>query len=384
MDPYIDPDRLDPNHPMVVAKRENLVRGNIAHLSRAVEVDALPVKLTLQTTDRCNLDCPHCQIPRAEKRPSMPEAVLDRVIAELFPTLVELHPTNLGEPFLWPHFERLCAEMSCHGVLLDLTTNGTLLDERRLGWILPVARDVKVSFDGSTPETFERLRRGASFTEVCANVRRLASLTEPGTVALQMTIMRSNCRELSTLIRLAAELGVQRVKAYHMFSFRPDLDHESIAGETTLWQQVLDESLSVAKTVGVDVQCAEPDGSISDVTSTACHLPWHEAWIDLDGAVLPCHSHGGDAAGNILDAPFSEAWNGPLYRKIRAGFERERPTWHCEGCGMNCQKASEHAPVPQDAESFLSQEGRRSRPKSPVRWSGRMRQFDLTERRLGR
>lgn len=137
MDPYIDAGKLDPGHPLHAAKIDNLRRGDRAHRDRREEVDALPVKLTLQTTDTCNLDCPHCQIPRAEKIPRMDAAVFERVVAELFPTLIELHPTNLGEPLTWPLFERLCAEMDRHGVLLDLTTNGTLLHGARSQEISP-------------------------------------------------------------------------------------------------------------------------------------------------------------------------------------------------------------------------------------------------------
>lgn len=384
MDPYIDAERLDRSNAFYSTKLANLERGNIAHRDRSVVNDALPVKLTLQTTDRCNLDCPHCQIPLAAKKPAMPEAVLDRVVKELFPTLVELHPTNLGEPFLWRHFQRLCREMDRYGVLLDLTTNGTLLDERKTEWILPIARDVKVSFDGATAETFERIRVGARFDAVCANVQRLAASTQPGTVALQMTLMQSNAHELPELVRLAASMGVQRVKAYHLFSFTAALDAEVLAGDDVRWPAILATALDVARELGVSLQCAEPVGSTGDVASSVCHLPWHEVWIDLDGAVLPCHSHGGDVAGNILDGPFDRAWNGPLYQRIRSGFRADAPTWNCDGCGMNCQKPEEHAPVPYDRESFLSPEGRRGLPASPVRWSGRMRQFELRGRRDGR
>lgn len=383
MDPYIDASQLSAKHPLTQLKLENLRIGDAEHQARSIEVRALPAKLTLQTTDRCNLDCPHCQIPRDKKRASMAQAVLDRVIEELFPTLIELHPTNVGEPFLWRHFERLCHEMASYGVLLDLTTNGTLLDQRRLSWILPIARDVKVSFDGATAETFEHFRRGARFNRVCENVRRLTAQTRPGVVALQMTLMRSNASELPALVQLAADLGVSRVKAYHLFSFREELDRESIVGEPDLWRRILDEAEVVAQRLGVSLQCAEPVGVVEDVAEIACHLPWHETWIDLDGAILPCHSHGGDSAGNILSAPFINAWNGPLYRRIRGGFARGRPTWNCEGCGMNCMKSSEHAPVPYDPESFLSPSGRQGMASSPVRWSGRMRPFDLKGRRDG-
>ena len=58
MDPYIDPDRLDRSSPFYKQKMDNLQRGNTAYDARAAEVSALPVKITLQTTDVCNLDWP--------------------------------------------------------------------------------------------------------------------------------------------------------------------------------------------------------------------------------------------------------------------------------------------------------------------------------------
>ncbi|MCC6216363.1 MAG: radical SAM protein [Polyangiaceae bacterium] len=384
MDPYIDAERLDRRHPLTARKLANLRLADRAHAERAEEVVARPAKVTLQTNDLCNLACPHCQIPPPEKRARMDRRVLDRVIEELFPTLIELHPTNLGEPLLWPHFEDLCSALKRFGVLLDLTTNGLLLDEARLGWITPVARVVRVSFDGATASTFERLRSGARFDRVCENTRRLCAATRPGTVALQMTLMRSNYQELAALVRLAADLGANAVNAYHLFSFRPEWDEESIVGEPELWPPVLDHALSEAARCGVTLRCAEPAGHVGDVRPTACHLPWHQAWVDYDGEVLPCHSHGGDSAGNLLREPFMALWNGALYRRIRAGHARSCPTWRCDGCGMNFEKRSEHAPVPYDVEAFVSPEGRRGLPLSPVRWSGRMRPFELVGRRHGR
>jgi MoaA/NifB/PqqE/SkfB family radical SAM enzyme len=377
MDPYIDSEKLDPAHPMFERKIENLRRGDRAHRELLEEVDALPVKLTLETTDTCNLDCPHCQIPRADKTPRMDAAVLERVVSELFPTLIELHPTNLGEPLTWPLFRRLTLEMERHGVLLDLTTNGTLLDEARIEWIAPIARDVKVSFDGATPETFERLRRGARFSAVCANVRALAARLEREprrpVIALQMTLMRSNYRELPALVRLAAELGATKVKGYHLFSFRPEMDAESLMPMLEEWPPVLEEARLQGARLGILIECAEPaveEGNfeVRGLVPAVCHLPWHEAWVDVDGAVSPL-------------------WNGPLYRRIRRGYARGRPDWNCTDCGMNCQRSSERGAVPYDKENFLSEASRRGIApvdRSVIRWSGRMKQFDLVGRRRGR
>lgn len=391
MDPYIDCESLDPAHPLTARKRENYELADAAHRARTVVLDSLPSKLIVQTTDACNLDCPHCQIPRAAKKPSIAWSTWRRIADELLPTLVELHPTNLGEPFAWPHFRELCADLERYGVVLDLTTNGTLLGPDRMEWIAPVARDVKISFDGATAPTFERTRRGARFAVVCDNVRGLVArlrqvrVRRP-IVALQMTLMRSNVHELPELVRLAARLGADRVKAYHLFSFRPELDGEVLVTEPELYEPFLREAEVLGAELGIDLQLAEPAArpdAPAEITPRTCHLPWHEAWIDVDGAVLVCHSHGGERAGSLLQAPFREAWNGPVYQRIRAGFAADRPVGACDGCGMNCEKPAEHARVPYDPESFLSPAGRRGEPSSTTRWSARMRPFDLHGRRNG-
>ena len=393
MDPYIAPDALDPAHPRTPGKLECYQQACDAYAARSEVVGVQPAKLILQTTDRCNLRCPHCQLPRPRGTFQMSLGLMERIAVELFPGLIELHPTNLGEPLCWPHFRRLCRRMDEEGVLLDLTTNGTLLSAERLEWIAPIARDIKVSFDGATGPTFQRYRRGADFEAVCANVSALVARlrkvkTRRPVVALQMTLMKGNFQELPALVRLGAELGVDRVKAYHLFSFSSGWDQESLLSDLDAYEAVLKEALATGEDQDVDLQIAEPPlaaGSPVDLAPYVCHLPWHESWIDFDGAIVPCHSHGGQVAGNITRSTFAQIWDGPLYRQIRSAFASGTPGWHCRGCGMNFEKRQEHEPVPYDPLSFLHDRrpgaDRYAHP-SGVRWSGRMRPFDLRGRRL--
>ncbi len=381
MDPYIDPRALDPAHPLTPRKLENLARASAAYQGLEERVEARPVKVTFQTNETCNLACLHCQIPPDRKRRTMSPVLLDLLRTHLLPDLVELHPTNIGEPLAWPHFRRLCHDLAEHGVLLDLTTNGTLLDSRRIAWFAPVVRDVKVSFDGARKATFERFRRGASFDRTCDNVRglvttlRRVAVRRPQ-VALQMTLMKDNFRELPDLVRLAADLGADRVKAYHLFSFSTEMDAQSLMARPALLleydTQILPETLGLGETLGVDLRVAEPSGgSPRTLLPRTCFLPWHETWIDLDGSVRVCHSFARETAGR-LDA-FEQAWNGPLYRQVRAGFASGSPRGPCEACGMNFAKREEHAPVPYDRSAFLHE----SSEHAPLHWSGRMRPFDI-------
>jgi radical SAM protein with 4Fe4S-binding SPASM domain len=389
MDRYIIPEALNCNDTLRALKLANYNKACEEHETCATQLESLPSKIILQTTDRCNLTCPICQIPKLQKKLSMPLKIFERVIEELFPTLIELHPTNIGEPLLSPWFNYMCEQMERFGVLLDLTTNGTLLDEERIAKIIPIIRDIKISFDGATKETFEEKRRDAKFDQVYNNIKKLhCALNEykPSrrvNLALQMTLMRSNYLELPQLIKLAHELGANCVKAYHLFSFNHEMDQESLMHDLSIWPPILEKALELGRVYNIDLQLAEPlltsTKFPSNLESVNCHLPWHEAWIDYDGKVYTCHSHAGQNAGNILENKFPLIWNSDLYKNIRLGFANNKLDGKCYNCGMNFQKAEEHQAVPYDIQSFLST-GNQQNLSNKTRWSARMRPYDLSGR----
>jgi len=320
----------------------------------------------------------------------MPIELFNRIVEKLFPTLVEIHPTNIGEPLVSPWFNEMCAELKLYGVLLDITTNGMLLSEKVIDTITPIVKDVKISFDGVNKRTFESIRRGSIFDIVKKNTLNLVNAIEGSprdpspSVTLQMTLLRSNYLELPDVIRTANELGVDRVKAYHLFSPSRELDSETVIHFLDDYERILQESLTIGDELNIGLELAEPllKGDDFGMGSQACHLPWYESFIDADGAAFICHSHGGENCGSLMNTGFDEIWNSELYQKVREGFQVERPCWNCKDCGMNFRKEDEHQEVPHDMVNFLS-EGQTTLDdveQSKVRWSGRSRQFDLTER----
>ena len=183
--------------------------------------------------------------------------------------------------------------------------------------------------------------------------------------------------ELPALVRLASRLGADRVKAYHLFAFDEELQEQSLMGDLERYEHhILPQALELGHTLGIDLQLAEPSGGDpASLSPRTCFLPWHETWVDFDGTVLTCHSHEGQAAGTVQD--FAAAWNGPLYQQVRAGLSVGCPVGACSGCGMNYAKSAEHVPVPFDPASFRGAKN----DSAPIRWSGRMLQFDLGGRR---
>src|SRR5262245_5608534 len=135
-----------------------------------------PVVASVETTMFCNLECPMCfQFLNGTtvSGPHMDLQLFEKIAREILPVIDVLQPSVSGEPLMSRGLDRMLELAAAHGVRLDYTTNGTLLTRAMIRRILPTLGQLFVSFDGATRETFERLRRGASFDQVVANIREL-------------------------------------------------------------------------------------------------------------------------------------------------------------------------------------------------------------------
>lgn len=201
-----------------------------------------PWRITLDTNpDTCNLRCVMCEehsphSRRQEERRAagkprriMPIDLVRRVVAEAAARgLREIIPSTMGEPLLYEHFDEILDLCRVHGVKLNLTTNGTFPGRGARAWaerIVPVTSDVKVSWNGATRRTQELVMLGARWEKVLANVRTLLEVRDAHAasggnrcrVTFQLTFLESNVAELPEIVRLAVELGVDRVKGHHLW-----------------------------------------------------------------------------------------------------------------------------------------------------------------------
>ena len=332
-----------------------------------------PWRITFDTNpDHCNMHCVMCeehsghsllQIRRkAEgRRPRlMPFELIERVVADAAPHgLREIIPSTMGEPLLYEHFENILALCHRYGVKLNLTTNGTF---PRLGarlWakrIVPLASDVKISWNGATKATYEMVMRGGCWVKALDNVRDFVSvrnaIAEAGgnrcRITFQLTFMESNVAELPDMVRLAATLGVDRVKGHHLWVHFPQLEHESLlrnADSIARWNDAV-KAAHAAAHAG-----REKDGSsvllenIFPLDATAvgnlategrCPFLGQEAWVSTEGRFDPCCAPDAQRRnlgefGNLKEQRFMEIWNGNAYAELIATYHNRRL---CCGCHM--------------------------------------------------
>ena len=230
-----------------------------------------PWRITFDTNpDDCNLHCIMCEehspfsslqrerIAAGRPRRRMDIELIRRVLAESVGTpLREIIPSTMGEPLLYRHFDDIIDLCSEYGIKLNLTTNGTFPGRGARAWaerIVPVASDVKISWNGAAAATQESIMLGSKWERVLENARIFIAVRDGHAarggnrcrVTFQLTFLQTNVAELANVVRLAAELGVDRVKGHHLWAHFDEIkplsmrrDSEAIAR----WNQAVAEAI---------------------------------------------------------------------------------------------------------------------------------------------
>ena len=332
-----------------------------------------PWRITFDTNpDDCNLHCIMCEdhspysTTQSDRREAgRPKRRMDidlvrRVLAESEGTgLREIIPSTMGEPLLYRHFDEIIDLCAQYGVKLNLTTNGTFPQRGARLWaerIVPVASDVKSSWNGSTKNTPESVMLGSNWDSVLENVREFIEVRDSHAhsggnrcrVTFQLTFMEINIQELPDIVRLAAKLGVDRVKGHHLWVHFSQMRAQSMRRSPeaiTRWNAVVDEAHEMAelhrlpsgkKVLLENIFSLDGDGDGDISPGGECPFLGREAWVASDGRFNPCCAP--DALrrtigefGNLNVMSLREIWNSSAYINLRADYMKNAL---CQSCNM--------------------------------------------------
>src|SRR5438552_768348 len=166
----------------------------------------LPTYVQVEPVGQCNLRCQMCSIQfRQDGPPYGPPAFMDfdtfASIVDQFDNLRDLHLQGLGEPMMHPRYFDMVAYAAGKGIKVTTNSNLTLLNPRRAALCVTSGlNSLHVSIDGSTAETYERIRVRAHFDRVLRNVELLLATrermgSERPHLKMVMVMMRQNLHE---------------------------------------------------------------------------------------------------------------------------------------------------------------------------------------------
>ena len=146
--------------------------GELAFHNKLTRSMSHPTLFAIETTNRCDLDCLMC--PRGEmtrRTGVMDFSLFRRTVDQVcdYNKWIVLH--GMGEPLLDRDISRKVAYCEDRGIRVELSTNGTFLDEQHARSLLSSGLSrLVLSLDAFTEETYRKIRRRGDFRSVLANL----------------------------------------------------------------------------------------------------------------------------------------------------------------------------------------------------------------------
>jgi radical SAM protein with 4Fe4S-binding SPASM domain len=263
-------------------------------------VRAYPDRMYLESTNYCNLGCIMC--PTGLKTIKRPKGHMD---FGLFTSIVDemaghVKSTTLhiwGESLMHPRIIDMIAYCHEKGLRSEISTNATLLSEAKAQAILDAGLDViYLCLDGVNKETYEAIRRNATFERTRANILNFVALKQARRqkspqVNIQIIKMKPTAPEVDTFVREWQQVpGIDRINVKPFDSWAEQIDQVS---------ELRQEDVKLPKRY-------------------PCPNLWFHVHIYWDGSLVMCDRDfdGLYNLGNVKDGVM-KAWNGALMQELR-------------------------------------------------------------------
>jgi len=308
-------------------------------------------------TEKCNLRCKHCYQVNYKDQNEMSIDELKKVADEIFRTLKKWKMRGRialtgGEPLISPKLFSLIKYLEKNDEIekIGILTNGTLINGKTIEKIKEITKlhYIQISLDGATSETNDRIRGKGSFHKALNAIRLLNQ--NRITTRLMFTVHRENVNEISQLIDLAINEGVDGLTferlvpcgnsesmkdvllspeelgdAYKKISDRADLEYERGSKLTILKLRTLFACLDRDGTRdGSNIPFKKQLGAMCSIgIDSLCFLP--------DGTVLPCRRLSIPIGNLKTDSIFKIWYTSDLLWKLR---DKRNLQGKCKDCSL--------------------------------------------------
>ena len=333
----------------------------------------------MDQNNKCNLRCRTCGFSDDRvggiAKYDMPEELFARIAEEVFPHAKYLCLSIMTEPFMTRSFPDRLRLVRAAGVpFSDIITNGTLLTPRICETLFEVKLSrLTFSIDGGTKEVFERLRTGARFEQVIANVRLFQAMRPADGPWLRVNHVLSepNIDHFEDFLELMEELRPEQIAVRTVSRMSNAAIQETY--DPRFWRKVQrcrEQLAAFAARTGIpDAGYLRGRHSRIDLfdengDALICRLPWTTLAIHPNGDVYPCMAFTRPPVGNLLEESFEEIWNGRALAALREEFERTRAGVDCLNCSI---RMADDDP---DDDFFYRKLAKQVERRRPAGWPG--------------
>jgi len=308
-----------------------------------------PYLIDWAITNKCNLNCLHCRGMASQELDD--EKVLQ--VAEQIPILKpEWVIIEGGEPLLRQELFEVIGTIHKGGIKIYLISNGMFLDENIAKRLAEFEVNLMISIDGADKESYEEIRKGASFQKLKESV---AIANECKILdSCPVTIGRHNYEQVGRIFKFAKEIGYKKIT---FLGLKPCKDYENYVLNGEQYTNIFLSVVKYQKEYAMDVYFDEPffkpflkehniaysmnseNGII--VSDTSSCVFGNYMFIETNGDVRPC-TFAPAVIGNVNEEKLTQIWddmqNSELVKKIRDFSTRKgkchkcKYLYDCGGC----------------------------------------------------
>ncbi|MFA5276527.1 MAG: glycosyltransferase [Candidatus Omnitrophota bacterium] len=333
-----------------------------------------PSDYTIETSVLCNINPPCVMCPKVT--PEGETFIRQETLAK-FKTYLKYASiitfSGGGEPLLYEKLPDLLEDIG-PVPFTTFNSNGLLLTkEKSEALISKGLKRINFSIDAAREDTYRKIR-GNDLISLKENIKYLSSLKKQRQsaypkVAVNMTLMKENLKELPEFVDLAREVGAQEVQIsllaplYYNYTvqrngFNFNYHEQMIDINSAGFKDTVSLAVSKAGALGIEFnsylisralnEIKEKDAirhsqeiNSADADTQAvpfCTRPWEGFMVDVSEVsrvcchIRPVKDADNCTIGNLRHQSFEEIWNGPFLRKIRRQLLNNALPEECWAC----------------------------------------------------
>ena len=296
------------------------------------DVDAFPDVIRIETVGKCNFKCIHCPTGTEpnNRRVLKPEKFNEIISSfqrnQYLPRVVVLY--HGGEPLLnkWlPSYIKILKDLGVSKTVI--TTNASLLTEKKSEDLIKAGLDeLKVSFDGNSPEENNKIRVKGDFSKESQNVINF--------LKLKRKFKAKNPQVIISNVRFADKNNAGAVIERRAFEDYPDFILEKFVD---FKDELVFRSFPAMVWPGLNQldDYYEYEESVEH-NPTYCKSLFETTTIMSDGNVVACcYDLAGESNfGSVNLETVFVIWKSNKYTKFRQDFKEKRYSKVCKKCDV--------------------------------------------------
>jgi len=327
-----------------------------------------PYQIEINPTNKCNLNCLHCQARgKKEYKSGEEEKITNRIYKRIIREASDLgvkkiHLSGGGEPLISQKIYKIIKQIKKNRITGSLVTNGTLFEKKiikkmiKLGW-----DNILYSIDGPNAEIHDYIRnQEGTFDRAIKSIKTFNLLKEKlkkdkPRIEMCLVLNSYNYNKIKEYIHLACFLNIKKIfiqpirvnkdqlgKKFLLDNNQKKEFNNSIKSllkeankfniETNLNEF---DNILVEKSSHIDEIIGEYMDKKKDIASLPCYSPWYFMGIRPNGDVYPCGVDSSKPFGNILYNSLRDIWFGKAFNNFRKKLLKKKlPSFCKECCGM--------------------------------------------------